>query len=72
MVCLFLLLVVPDLPLMMRRPRARDIAVYAVVWIAGLAYSLAIANGVYPSGVNTALRAIFEPIGKILLAPPPG
>ena len=67
----FALIWLPDLPGMMRRKHAGEIMVFALLWAVGLTLSLLILYDVKVDYITLALRAIFEPIGKAIIKPPP-
>jgi len=67
----FLLLWLPELPGFLHRRNVREIALFSVLWAAGLGLWLAVNSGVPTDQVTKALRAIFEPIGMTLIKPPP-
>ena len=70
-VATFLLLLLPELPGLARRKDAGEIAAFAALWAAGLTLSLLIAADVPIDGVTKLLRSVFEPIGKLVIKPPP-
>ena len=70
-VAAFLLLLVPELPGLARRRDAGEIAAFAFLWAAGLTLSLLIAADVPIDGLTKLLRSVFEPIGKLVIKPPP-
>lgn len=67
----FLLLALPELPGLRHRRDPAEIAAFAFLWAAGLTLSLLIAAHVPMDGVTKLLRAVFEPLGRMLIQPPP-
>lgn len=70
-VFVFLLLWLPELPALAKRRSAKEIAAFALVWAAGLTLSLLISSDVEIDGLTKLLRSLFEPLGRLLIKPPP-
>lgn len=67
----FVMVALPELPGLIRRRDAREIAAFTFLWAAGLVISLLIASSVPVDGVTNLLRSVFEPLGKLVIKPPP-
>lgn len=70
-VLLFLLIIIAELPGMLHRRHVREIVLFAALWAVGLTLTLIISNGGDTDQITKLLRGIFEPIGKLVIVPPP-
>ncbi len=70
-ICAFLLLWLPEIPGMLHHKQTRIIVAFACVWALALTLALLVLYGVDVNQVTLLLRGIFEPIGRIVIVPPP-
>ena len=71
LILVFLALLIPDLPGLVKRRQWAELTAFFLLWAAGFALSLLVHYGVPFHQVNTLLRAVFEPIGQFFIQPPP-
>jgi len=71
MVFLFALILVPEVPRMVQRRQWPELIAFMALWAAGLTLSVLIALDVYVGQITEFLRGVFEPIGEMLIGPPP-
>lgn len=70
-VFLFGLMWLAELPGMLQKRQWSELAAFAVIWAAGVTLTILIGFEVPVDGVNKLLRGIFEPLGKLVIVPPP-
>lgn len=71
LILVFAALWIPDLPGMLRRKQWAELCAFTVLWTLALVISLFIHyNGDFDH-VNKLLRAVFEPIGQLVIQRPP-